>query len=725
MYVMPAALSVPAGCAIVPLCKATHGMKRGLNMKLQGADKSRMFTNLIAMTLFAALALPVCVLAQRPPHQIKRIPSVQRTLAALPIPLLQQAQTPRLSSLGMRNIISAPCPPDAVALNPAVFCGYLPVPLERKNPKEEKINIYFELYPHTNPGPAVSAIVPNVGGPGSPTAIIRGGWFGFFAPDLDVHDLLLIDDRGRGLSDALGVTVCQDLQHGTAPSFDQAVAQCAAQLGDDNSRYGTGDIALDVEAVRAALGYDKLDYYGASYGGMDAIAYATRFGEHLRSAVLSSPFGPPALLPFSFVHLEAPATLRAVRLDCLRSPACSIDHPKPDAEWEALIRTIRNHPLDGMAYDAFGTLKSVHFDESVLLVLAEFPAGSYLSTGEFLAAADALEKGDPAPLLRLGAEGYAPYLSDSGDPVTNFSGVALNATDNADSQLPFDWSVPPRERLEQFEEVVSNLPTDYFHPFSVAAATSLENVQAVERAAIYWEEASPAEPVVPLGARYPQVPIFVMAGDIETIIPVELASKVAALFPESTFVSVAGGVHHPDFGGNQCAMGLTIHFIETLQVGDTSCTEMPETIWPAVGRFPLRAKDARPAAVDPDGVNEIGTAERKVVTVAVAAATDAAQRLTINFGDGVGLRAGTFHADFGSTATIITLSNCAFANDVTVNGAVVWGSSFQADLTVSGAGTSGGILHVEGTFLAPGPVGKFKVSGMLGGKQVAVLVPEG
>jgi probable HAF family extracellular repeat protein len=39
-------------------------MKRRLNMKLQGAYKSRMFTNIIAMTLFAALALPVVSSAQ-------------------------------------------------------------------------------------------------------------------------------------------------------------------------------------------------------------------------------------------------------------------------------------------------------------------------------------------------------------------------------------------------------------------------------------------------------------------------------------------------------------------------------------------------------------------------------------------------------------------------------------------------------------------------------------
>ena len=61
-----------------------------------------------------------------------------------------------------------------------------------------------------------------------------------------------------------------------------------------------------------------------------------------------------------------------------------------------------------------------------------------------------------------------------------------------------------------------------------------------------------------------------------------------------------------------------------------------------------------------------------------------------------------------------------------MNGTVMWGGdkSFVADLTVSGRGTAGGTLHVEGTWEAPQPVGPFKVSGALGGRQVAVLVPE-
>lgn len=116
-----------------------------------------------------------------------------------------------------------------------------------------------------------------------------------------------------------------------------------------------------------------------------------------------------------------------------------------------------------------------------------------------------------------------------------------------------------------------------------------------------------------------------------------------------------------------------------------------------------------------------------MVTVAVATAVDALKRASIGSGNGVGLRAGTFETIVDTNGNQTTsLTDCAFTMDVTVNGTILWGSdkSFAADLTVNGTGTAGGTLHVQGTWEAPGPVGMFTISGTLGGRHVAVLVPE-
>ena len=646
----------------------------------------------------------------QPGERISRRLIAQNSLAA-------RVQAPRPPATLSPDIVWVQCPVEAQALG--ATCGRLPVPLDRRHPEGEKVRIYFEIYLHSNPGSAQSAIVPNMGGPSLTTTGSRAFWLGLFAPNLDVHDLLLIDDRGRGMS---GLLVCRELQHGAGSSIDQEAADCAAQLGDDDSLYSTGDVAFDVDAVRAELGYDKLDYYGGSYGAMDASAYATRFGEHLRSMILDSPGGPPQLVPFVQTYSNA-AVPREVRLDCLRSPTCSVDHPNPEAELDRMIRAVRRKPVLGYAQDANGNVIPVDFNEVVLNSIATNPNGAYLDTGELLAAAESLRRGDVLPLLRLGAEGFMPVLTDYGDPAFLSVG-AYAATACVDSEMPYEWSSPPQIRLMQYADAVSDLPPDYFAPFSKAASTTEQTVP--DRGCLFWEEPSPPTPVIPRGATYPNVPTLAFNSDIDTAVSTELAVQTVNLFPNSTLLIVKDAMHEP-VESNACAAGIATQFIETLTVGDTSCTQSPETVWPALGRFPLFARDARPAEVDPAGGNEIDLGERKVVTVAVVTAIDALKRTTIGSGNGVGLRAGTFQTSYGTSGQTTTLTDCVFAKDITVNGTLTWGTdfSFVTDLTVSGTGTAGGTLLVEGTWEAPGPVGNFKVSGTLGGRQVAVLVPEG
>jgi pimeloyl-ACP methyl ester carboxylesterase len=663
----------------------------------------------------AAAQLPMSAVSTRvqPPRHLPRLRSPSGP--ALATSRIQSAVPTRLPASATPEAVVSSCPPEAVG----AVCGYVAVPLDRTRPEAKKIQIHFELYTHSNSDPAESAILVNFGGPGETTTGDRSAAQSIFGPNMDVHDLLLVDDRGRGQSGAID---CEELQHGTAP-FVKSMVDCAAQLGDAASRYGSGDIAEDTEAVRAALGYEKVDYYGGSYGGIDVTAFATRFGDHLRSMVLDAPLG---VFPTEFARLRyrTQSYPRIGRLDCLRSPTCSTDHPDPIAELDQLVQAIRLHPVEGNAHDASGNLMHVRMDENALLnFVIAYPSGIFTSTGEILAAARSLKQGDALPLLRLGAEGFFTLIGDSGDP-TVFSAGAFSATACADTHEPWDWTKPISERKEEYSEAVEDLPPHYFAPFSRVAPTGLL-FSGFSEQCLWWEIPTPSSPVVEAHAVYPNVPTLVLDGDLDTQVPLEITSRVAALFPNSTFVKVAE-VGHLTVGWTQCAVNLVSEFVETLRVRDTSCAKTPDTVWPALGRFPLLAEDARPAEVDPVGGNQIMTAESKVVTVVVAAATDALQRTLVGSGDGVGLRAGSFHTDYGPTGQTTTLTNIRFATDVTVSGTVTWEyfGSLVADLTVSGSGTAGGALHIEGSWEAPGPVGKFKVSGVLGGKQVAVLVPE-
>jgi hypothetical protein len=175
-----------------------------------------------------------------------------------------------------------------------------------------------------------------------------------------------------------------------------------------------------------------------------------------------------------------------------------------------------------------------------------------------------------------------------------------------------------------------------------------------------------------------------------------------------------------------------------VRIADSTCAQLPGTVRPVIGRFPLLATKARPADVDAGGGNEIGLEERKVAAVAVATITDALQRGLVGGSRyGAGLRGGSFAVLWGPQLTL-TLFNCAFTTDVWVSGLVTWAHAdifgsrgflpayrpLTADLVVNGPGTVGGTLHVAGSWLSNDPDGRFSVTGALGGKQVAVLVPE-
>ena len=275
-----------------------------------------------------------------------------------------------------------------------------------------------------------------------------------------------------------------------------------------------------------------------------------------------------------------------VRLVCARSLLCNPDHPDADDEFVLLIQSIQNHPVEGDTHDASGNPVHVRVDEDALLNFVVTYRQNFVNTGEILAAGAALQDGDTAPLLRLAAEGSFTLIGDSGDP-TGFSAGDYYARVCADAQNPWDWSDLVAERQEQYAEAISDLPTNFFAPFSRSAATGiLYSIAGHE--CLWWQIPTPPSPMVSPHAVYPRVPTLVLDGDIDNRVPLEESEGVADLFPHSIFVKVVEAGHYTiDY--SLCAQGLVAQFIENLHA-DTSCASTPYQIFPAVGRFPVLAK---------------------------------------------------------------------------------------------------------------------------------------
>jgi pimeloyl-ACP methyl ester carboxylesterase len=629
-----------------------------------------------------------------------------------------------------------PCSPD-VGVAGAV-CGTVDVPLDRANPAAGTIAIYFELYRHSaSSQPSLGTIVPSIGGPGISNTAARGSWLGTLAPLLDRRDLLLIDHRGMGKSQAID---CPGLQHGRG-DFPTEARACGAQLGAAADRYGSGDVADDVDAVRMALGIDKIDYWAASYGAVDVRAYGYRHADHLRAAVLDSPYNS---VDDTFLRSLPGAAVRIQALVCLRSPRCSSANHAPEATLAWLIRRLRRQPVSGRGYDADGHPHALRVDEKgVLAILYNdyFADPAFLNQGELTAAAQALRLGDRTPLLRLLAESPAPV--DYGDPSGFFSVGSTYAAFCSDARLPWDKSAPEATREAQYQGALAALPRDATSPFLPSAWTGFMASQPIviapgADACVSWPAPTRPDPPFPANQPFPaNVPALLLGGGLDYL-DVNAERQLIPRFPHAQFVEVASA-GHPAGLWSPCARAIELHFLETLQTGDTSCAADPagpmhNPFSGATGilqlqglaNFPRVANQAIPARVDLGGHDRTTRSDRRIASVAWSTVEDAIYRVPRMTGRrGRGLRGGSYTVIRTAKRTTITYRSARFSNDVAVSGRAVLDGATQAldaRVTVDGPGARDGTLSFDGVLFDPTHPNA-RVRGTIGAREVALLVP--
>jgi pimeloyl-ACP methyl ester carboxylesterase len=117
---------------------------------------------------------------------------------------------------------------------------------------------------------------------------------------------------------------------------------CLAKLDADLRQYATWIAMRDVDAVRAALGYEQINLWGGSYGTRAALEYLRQFPAHVRSAVLDGAAPPDMMLPASF-SIDADAALARVTAACARDVDCAARYPRLAADLDRLLATLGGH----------------------------------------------------------------------------------------------------------------------------------------------------------------------------------------------------------------------------------------------------------------------------------------------------------------------------------------------------------------------------------------------
>jgi pimeloyl-ACP methyl ester carboxylesterase len=285
-------------------------------------------------------------------------------------------------------------------------CGTLEVPEDHAQPAGRKLTLRVAVVPSDAPGKAPDPIFFLAGGPGQAATQVYPAVAMALARAQRQRDVVLVDQRGTGGSAPLeceGLTDPAGAERTEAAEL-AAVRACGARLSarTDLSRYGSEDAARDLDLVRAALGAERIDLVGVSYGTRLALVYARAFPKRVRALVLDgvAPFEMPV---GGFFERDAQAALELDFARCRADQGCARAFPDPMADLQAVLTGLRGAPRQLTLRDPFtGVARSQAVDEGQLRRLV-FLLSYAPETAALLPALLAeARRGDLGPLAALG-----------------------------------------------------------------------------------------------------------------------------------------------------------------------------------------------------------------------------------------------------------------------------------------------------------------------------------
>jgi len=428
-------------------------------------------------------------------------------------------------------------------------CGELLVYEDRASATGRQIALNIAVVPATGSSNIIEddPLFLLAGGPGQAATEAFPLLLSVFADVNRNRDIVLVDQRGTGESNGLN---CEVLEDETLPADlpdEEQIAlldQCRIDLAEraDLSLYTTDAFVADLDDVRAALDYDTVNLYGASYGTRAALTYMRRFPERVRSVVLDSVAGPELVL-FLQMPQDGQRALDLLFDRCAADAACNEAFPNFRAEYEAVLAQLAtpqpvtvadplsNEPLafqldrDFLSQLVFNSLYSAEFQGLLPLLVHH-----------------AHETGDYAPLI---VQGLA--ISSSAGL---YPGLLYAVACSEDAPL-----IDPAE-AESIRAGTS------FGDFATRFQTICANWPRAEIAADFRD---------PLQS---DIPTLLLSGGADPVTPPEYAAQVAAGLSNSRHIVVPGFGH--GVVGLGCMPSLVAEFVRATDPAalDAACLDV-------------------------------------------------------------------------------------------------------------------------------------------------------
>lgn len=518
---------------------------------------------------------------------------------------------PPLSVLAPLIAVVAGLPASAAAsqLQPAqcpdrvpVACGRLTVPLQPTGTPDadaaRTVDLFVERLGSTTP--TSNAMLALAGGPGEGATPLAGSYASTIGDAIDRTDLVVFDQRGTGRSGPLPCPPGSDVDPLTV---------CAPTLGQDAPLYATARSVDDIEAVRRALGIDKLTILGVSYGTKVAVEYALAHPDRVSKLILDSPITPGGPDPFRADAMRAAA--RILRQTCAGGRCASITR-SPDRDLGLLIKRMAGRPLEGTLVDPAGKPAAASVTSGDLLSVLLLGDLTPFVRPHLVGAVRAALRGDSAPLVRLTATLLRGASLPATTPDERFSVGAFAATTCSD--ISFPWTATGRDsRVAEAASAAARLGPSRLGLFDAAAADASPLLHCA-----YWPSTgsrarTPARPL--------DIPTLVLSGTQDLRTPTENALDLRSVLPRMEIVRVPVGHSVRTNDGSGCAVRQIRRFLADLSVKAAcpSAFDLPGAVAP-----PPRSIAAVPA------IPQLPPNLSRVFRAAAITAQDALRYLDLN-----------------------------------------------------------------------------------------------
>ena len=465
-------------------------------------------------------------------HAVARFAGGAAVVAVAALAAILAACSDR-GSVPVRTIALAECRLPRLAV--AAQCGELEVPENRALPQGRRIKLGVAVLPANTLSPRPDPLFILAGGPGQ--AATRLGPLAALLIDVRRdRDIVLVDQRGTGRSSPLD---CAAWRHEdgleAAIEIDPVpkALLCAKELsasGVDTAQYTTAAFVADLDAIRIALGYDRINLWGGSYGTRVAQEYLRRHPAQVRSMVLDGVV-PPGMSPLVDVWPTREAAFAALVAACAGVPACDAAHPDLAATLAAIG-------------DRFGTTgRDVTFTDPRTGDVRTMR----LSFDHVLAALQALFYVPELSSLLPEVIGRAAG-GDFGPLVAAVSALTADVAEQLNTALHFSVSCSDdavRPDSGRIAELLS----------AASARAIAQRLLAV--CAVWPHGAAPADAAMPVTS---DVPVLILSGGLDPVTPPAYGTEVARTLPRSRHVIAAGYGHI--VSPHACAPRMIAAFID-------------------------------------------------------------------------------------------------------------------------------------------------------------------